>query len=119
MLQYQASKLMKYDGGEASSEDDANRDSPVVRQAAFNRCSITSHTSPVRSGCRPQLKVMHLSPRCAIWLACTKGQSPAEASMIECRASLHARGCYVGFVADAQASQLADEVGIEENISHI
>uniref|UniRef100_A0A0E0GAV6 Uncharacterized protein n=1 Tax=Oryza nivara TaxID=4536 RepID=A0A0E0GAV6_ORYNI len=51
---------------------------------AHSRGLITPHTSPVRSGrCLP-LKLAHLSPRCASWLACTKGQLPAEVSMIEC-----------------------------------
>ncbi|RLM74318.1 hypothetical protein C2845_PM15G13760 [Panicum miliaceum] len=82
---------MKCDGGGAS-EIDVNRDGPVVRQAAFMGCSTTTHTSPASSGWRPQLKVMHLSPRCAIWLTCVNGQSPAEASMIECRVKLKVGG---------------------------
>jgi len=114
-------RWMKCDGGVAS-EGDANWDDPVVRQAAFISWSTTTHTSPASSGWRPQLKLMHLSPRCAILFACVNGQSPAEASMIECRVTLKIVGWQVRLsveVADPQVSQLADEVGINENIPQI
>uniref|UniRef100_A0A0D3F8M4 Uncharacterized protein n=1 Tax=Oryza barthii TaxID=65489 RepID=A0A0D3F8M4_9ORYZ len=73
-----------YDGGGESPGRATNDGLPAVSDAAFMRGSTTFHTSVARSGRRLRLISAHRRPRCAIWLACTNGQLPAEGSRMEC-----------------------------------